>query len=133
MEYVLMVIVTIVLYFLLAYTNPVTYKLIQKCAIVSYKDSFILTHSKHKIMKELIYNGNVDHLKLKNKNFENVYFYDRMGELKKYNGNEILDVSKKDKELIMKFYTKTSIFNIYNKIAMNLFVGPLFESDNEKA
>lgn len=115
----------IVLYALANFFNSASRVAIQRIALLKYKEGaqikYKLLVSKKKILKELIYQQNLNHLDIPVQKFEAIYFFNRDYLLKVYDGNAVRFANDTAKEEIM-MNVRVGFLNVYNKYAASRFV-----------
>lgn len=123
----------LVLYIIASLLNPISRSAIQHAALIKYKENgetkYQLLHSDKKILKELIYTKNLDHIDIKVPKFEEIYFFNRRYALKVFDGNHVRNADTGTKEEIMSM--KLSLLNVYNKYSLSKFVS-FVRGDYEK-
>lgn len=125
LPYVVTFVAFIVLYCLANFLNSASRVAIQRIALLKYREGaqvkYKLLVSKKKILKELIYQQNLNHLDIPVQKFDAIYFFNRDYLLKVYDGNAVRFANDTIKEEIMKNVT-VGFLNVYNKYAVSRFV-----------
>lgn len=124
LEYGVTFVALIVLYVIASFINPISRSVIQQVALIKYKEhgetKYQLLHSDKKILKELIYTKNLNHIDIPVPNFEAIYFFNRDYRLKAFDGNHVRNAKDEAKEEILGM--KMSFLNVYNKYSLSKFV-----------
>ena len=125
MEYAVLIASFIVLYIIASFVNPIARKAIQQVALVKYTKNgesyYVLLHSDKRILKELIYTKNLNHLEMPVSNFDAIYFFNKSYKLKTFDGVRVTFAKDHIKEEIIETL-KVNYLNVYNKYSMSRFV-----------
>lgn len=115
----------LLLYFLFGMINPISRIAIQKVALIKYKEGsatkYLFVYSRERILKELIYTKNLNHLDIPVSKFEAIYFFNKGYYLNSFDGHHVRLAKDDVKEEIMA-NVKVSFLNIYHKYAVSRFV-----------
>lgn len=124
LEYGVTFVALIVLYVFASFINPISRSVIQQVALIKYKEhgetKYQLLRSDKKILKELIYTKNLNHIDIPVPKFEEIYFFNRDYRLKAFDGNHVRNAKDEAKEDIMEM--TVSFFDVYNKYSLSKFV-----------
>lgn len=124
MEYGITFLAAVFLYWAFSHINPISRGFIQQTVLLKYRErgvvKYKLVHSKKKVLKELIYNRNLDHVDIEHK-IEVMFFFNRNYELKSYDGHHIRNAREEAFEEILQ-NVKCSFFDVYNNYATKRFV-----------
>lgn len=124
LEYGVTFVALIVLYVIASFINPISQSVIQQVALIKYKEhgetKYQLLRSDKKILKELIYTKNLNHIDIPVSKFEEIYFFNRDYRLKAFDGNHVRNAKDEAKEDIMEM--TVSFFDVYNKYSLSKFV-----------
>lgn len=134
MEYVILIAAFVILYIIGSFVNPIARKAIQQIALVKYTEHgesyYVLLHSDKRVLKELIYTKNLNHLKMPVEKFDAIYFFNKSYKLKSFDGVRVSFAKDHIKEEIIE-NLKVSYMNIYNKYSFSRFVS-FVRGDYEK-
>lgn len=124
LEYGVTFVALIVLYVIASFINPISRSVIQQVALIKYKEhgetKYQLLRSDKKILKELIYTKNLNHIDIPVPKFEAIYFFNRDYRLKAFDGNHVRNAKDEAKEEILGM--KMSFLNVYNKYSLSKFI-----------
>lgn len=136
LEYGVTFVALIVLYVIASFINPISRSVIQQVALIKYKEhgetKYQLLRSDKKILKELIYTKNLNHIDIPVSKFEEIYFFNRDYRLKAFDGNHVRNAKDEAKEEILGM--KMSFLNVYNKYSLSKFISFVrcdYENDNQ--
>lgn len=137
MEYGITFLAFLILYVIALGLNPVSRIAIQRVALIKYNDKYgshyRLTFSKSKILKELLYTKNLNHIDI-HEDYEEIFFFDRNYLLKSYDGNHIRFARDETKLEIINDCS-VGFLNVYNKYALSRFVSFVkgdYENDSQQ-